>query len=165
MILRLAKEYGIDEKTSKQYVSTSVDMAKLFEMLVSVADVETARKFTSGPISAGWRSFESDDSKNVDGIVSIVKEYRDGGITDVEGNLRIRSYMTGEDMDVISSGSSNLDEMISEFLDENPNVIEDYRKNDKAANRVIGHVMKQTGGAYSSSDIVEATKRLIGERL
>ena len=165
MILRLVKEYGIDEKTSKQYVSTSVDMAKLFEKLVSVTDVETARKFTSGPISAGWRSFESDGSKDADEIVSIVKDFKDNKITDVEGNMRIRSYMTGEDLDTVSAGSSNLDELISEFLDKNPNVIEDYRKNDKAANRVIGQVMKQTGGAHSSSDIVEATKRLIEERL
>lgn len=165
MILRLVKEYGIDEKTAKQYVSTSVGMAELFEELVSVTDTETARKFTSGPISAGWRSFESDGSKDADEIISIVREFKNGRITDVEGNMRIRSYMTGEDMEVLSAGSADLDELISEFLDGNPNVIEDYRKNEKAANRVIGHVMKQTGGAHSSSDIVEATKRLIEERL
>lgn len=165
MILRLIKEYGIDDRTAKQYVSTSVEMAKLFEELVSVADTETARRFTSGPISAGWRAFESDDEKSIEEIVSIVREFKEGKITDVEGNMRIRSYMTGEDLEVLSAGSADLDVMISEFLDENPNVIEDYRKNEKAANRVIGHVMKQTGGAHSSSDVVEATKRLIEKRL
>ncbi|MBQ2486427.1 MAG: Asp-tRNA(Asn)/Glu-tRNA(Gln) amidotransferase subunit GatB, partial [Candidatus Methanomethylophilus sp.] len=55
--------------------------------------------------------------------------------------------------------------IINGLLDENPQVVKDYRKNEKAANRIIGSVMKQTGGAYSSSDVVSATKRLIESRL
>ena len=44
-------------------------------------------------------------------------------------------------------------------------VVDDYRKNPKAANMIIGMAMKQTGGAYSSSDIVEAVTRMIETRL
>jgi Asp-tRNA(Asn)/Glu-tRNA(Gln) amidotransferase B subunit len=42
-------------------------------------------------------------------------------------------------------------------------VIADYKKSEKAANRIIGIVMKETGGAYPSSDIVESAKRILDE--
>ena len=61
--------------------------------------------------------------------------------------------------------AADLDALIVKFLDENPGLIDDYRKNDKAANKVIGFVMKNSGGQYSSSDVVDATKRLIESRL
>ncbi len=97
--------------------------------------------------------------------MSIVRDFTNGKITDTECGLRIKAFLTGTDVDSVNAGSADLDAMISEYLDGNPSVVEDYRKNEKAANRVIGHVMKQTGGAYSSADIVDATKKLIGERL
>ena len=61
--------------------------------------------------------------------------------------------------------SADLDALIEKAIDDNPSVLNDYRKNEKAANRIIGTVMKQTGGKYSSADIVTATKRLIENRL
>ncbi|MDD2410384.1 MAG: Asp-tRNA(Asn)/Glu-tRNA(Gln) amidotransferase subunit GatB [Candidatus Methanomethylophilaceae archaeon] len=165
MIIRLTKEYGIDERTAKQFVSTSVDLARLFEDLAAATDAETARTWTSGAISAGWRAFEARGGKDASEAVSIVRDFTNGKITDTECGLRIKAFLTGTDVDSVNAGSADLDAMISEYLDGNPSVVEDYRKNEKAANRVIGHVMKQTGGAYSSADIVDATKKLIGERL
>lgn len=165
MTIRLMKEYDLDEKTSKQFVSTSMELAKLFEELVAAVGVDTAMKLTSGPISSGWKVFESRGIDDTADIISIAEEFEAGVITDTESNLRIRSYLTGDDMEAISAGSADLDAIISEYLDDNPSVIDDYRKNEKAVNRVIGHVMKQTGGAHSSSDIVEAATRLVKERL
>lgn len=165
MTLRISKEYGIDERTAKQFVSTSVELARLFEELAAATDAETARTWTSGAVSAGWKAFEARGGGDTSEVISLVVKFRAGEITDTECNIRIRAFLTGTDADEVRSGSSDLDSMIGEYLDANPSVIEDYRKNEKAANRVIGHVMKQTGGAYSSADIVDATKRLIGERL
>ena len=73
--------------------------------------------------------------------------------------------MTGEDASAVMGAAADLDALIVKFLDENPGLIDDYRKNDKAANKVIGFVMKNSGGQYSSSDVVDATKRLIESRL
>ena len=42
-------------------------------------------------------------------------------------------------------------------------VLADYKKSEKAANRIIGIVMKETGGSYSSADIVDAAKRILDE--
>ena len=44
-------------------------------------------------------------------------------------------------------------------------MVSDYQKNEKAANKIIGLVMKSTGGNYSSSEVVEAVKRRIESRM
>ena len=73
--------------------------------------------------------------------------------------------MTGRTVTEMSASCADLEALVRKTIDENPSVVEDYRKNEKAANRIIGLIMKETGGQYSSSDIVDTTKRLIEERL
>ncbi|MDD3379127.1 MAG: Asp-tRNA(Asn)/Glu-tRNA(Gln) amidotransferase subunit GatB, partial [Candidatus Methanomethylophilaceae archaeon] len=79
-------------------------------------------------------------------------------------NLELKSFMTGTSVESVKNASADLEVIINKFLDGNPEIVEDSRKNDKAANRVIGYVMKETGGSYSSADIVAATKKLISAR-
>ena len=159
---RFEKQYGIDPKTARQIVSTSTELAALFEELASSTDVKTALSWVSGPISANWKQF---DVSRKDELAGIVKEFHSGNITDTECSIRIKSLMTGKSAEETAEAAGDLEQLISGLLDENPSVVEDYRKNEKAANRIIGTVMKQTGGKYSSSDIVSATKRLIESRL
>ncbi len=74
--------------------------------------------------------------------------------------------MTGEDASAVAESSEGLEKLISEYLDANPKIISDYGKgNTKAANSVIGYVKKNTGGQYSSSDVVETAKKIIESRL
>jgi aspartyl-tRNA(Asn)/glutamyl-tRNA(Gln) amidotransferase subunit B len=72
--------------------------------------------------------------------------------------------MTGQDAAAAQEDSADLESLINGFLDENPRIVADYRKNDKAANQVIGFVMRQTGGRYSSAEVVETAKKLIEAR-
>lgn len=97
--------------------------------------------------------------------MDIISKFADEKITDTECNLELKAYMTGKDTESLKGAAADLDAVISEYLDKNPAIVEDYRKNEKAANRVIGFVMKQTGGAYSSADVVTAATRLLKERL
>jgi aspartyl-tRNA(Asn)/glutamyl-tRNA(Gln) amidotransferase subunit B len=163
MTARLVKEYGIEEKIAKQLVSTSVSVAAFFEVLAAATDVPTAVTWTTGAISAHWKAYESTPEKDT-AIVAAVRSMFEKKTTDVECGLEIKSIMTGADAESIRSASADLDALINGFLDENPAVLEDCKKNDKAVNRVIGFVMKETGGAHSSSDIVSATMRIISER-
>ncbi len=164
-IERFGKEYGLDEKVSKQIVNTSMKLADIFEKIAKATDAETARSWTSGTISANWKVFEEKADEKGDELVEIVGEFYKKNITDTECGIRIKALMTGKSVEEASAGSADLEALIKKALDENPSVIADYAKNEKAANRIIGFVMKQTGGQYSSSDIVEATKKLIEERL
>ena len=162
MTLRLADQYGIDQKMAKQLVTTSVGLAELFETVANRTDVQNAVKWVVGPVSANWKSL---GDKDLLPIVDTICRFSAGDITDTECGIEIKSYMTGEDASAVMGAAADLDALIVKFLDENPGLIDDYRKNDKAANKVIGFVMKNSGGQYSSSDVVDATKRLIESRL
>ncbi|MCL2032464.1 MAG: Asp-tRNA(Asn)/Glu-tRNA(Gln) amidotransferase subunit GatB [Methanomassiliicoccaceae archaeon] len=162
---RLSKEYGIDGKTADQIVSTSIGLAEVFEMIAkATGSVKTAVSWTRGAVSSNWKAFEA-SGKDPEGIAGILKKLEDGKITDVEADMELNSYMTGRDAAAIKEQSADLSQIIDGYLDAHPEIIEEIKKNEKALNRVIGHVMKETGGKYSSSDIVSATKNALNSRL
>ncbi|MDR1690426.1 MAG: Asp-tRNA(Asn)/Glu-tRNA(Gln) amidotransferase subunit GatB [Candidatus Methanoplasma sp.] len=165
MAARLSKEYGLDEKTANQMVLTSVGLAELFELIVkATGDVQMAVSWTRGTISANWKAFEA-SGKDPAGISEILVRFGKGEITDVETDMGIKSYMTGKDAKTVKEQNADLEHIIAEYLDAHPEIIDEMRKNDKTVNRVIGHAMKETGGKYSSSDIVSVTKRLLESKL
>jgi aspartyl-tRNA(Asn)/glutamyl-tRNA(Gln) amidotransferase subunit B len=163
MAMRLGREYGIDEKTANQIVSTSVGLARAFEIVAKATDAQTAVSWTKGTISANWKSFEA-AGKDPEGIADIIKRFKDGGMTDVEADMELKAYMTGAEIGAIKGQSADMEQIINGYLDAHPEIIDEIQKNEKAVNRVIGHVMKETGGRYSSSDIVSATKNVLGQR-
>lgn len=164
MSLRMSTQYGIDQKMAKQLIATSVGLAETFEKVAGDYDVQTAVKWVAGPVSANWKAMEAAGRDTADALASIGRFVK-GEITDAECALEIKCAMTGQTADAAKGASEGLDKIVSTYLDENPGVIEDYRKNEKAANRVIGFVMKQSGGAHSSAEVLEAVKRNIESRL
>jgi len=164
MASRLSREYSISDKISKQIVNTSVKLAELFEDLIKATDPETAVSWTTGIISANWKALDADHEEKKDDILGIVKEFRAGKITDTETSIKLKTLITGQEA-ISAEDSGDLRSMITDYLNSNPSIIDDYRKNTKAANKVIGSVMKRSSGKYSSQDIVEATEELIKERL
>jgi len=165
MAARLSREYGIDEKTAHQMVSTSVNLAKIFETIAgATGSPQKAVSWTTGTIAANWKAFEA-SGKEPAGIVDIMKKFADGRMTDVETDLALRAYMTGSDVGAIKEQNADLDQIIVSYLDANPGIVDEIKKNEKAINRIIGHVMKETCGRYSSSDIVSAAKSALASRL
>jgi len=55
--------------------------------------------------------------------------------------------------------------IIVEYVEAHPEVLADYRKNPKAANMVIGHVMKESKGRHSSKEVVEEVKKELDKRV
>lgn len=164
-IARFQKDYSMDELSAKQIVNTSMRLADLFEELIKISDVDVAKSLTLGTITANWKMFEPSADEKLDDLKAIVVRFFKKEITDTQCNLELKALMTGKTAEETSESSSDLDELIEKALDENPAVLKDYVKNEKAANRIIGTVMKQTGGKYASADIVAATKRLIEKRI
>jgi aspartyl-tRNA(Asn)/glutamyl-tRNA(Gln) amidotransferase subunit B len=62
-------------------------------------------------------------------------------------------------------GDADLDRLIADYVDAHPEVLADYRKNSKAANTVIGHVMKESKGRYSSKEVVEEVRKELDKRV
>ena len=164
MVLRMANQYGIDQKMAKQLVSTSIGLAGIFESVAGKYGVQNAVKWVAGPLSANWASAVDRDVSD-DDIIGVIARFADGSITDTECALDLKCLMTGESKEAAMDASGDLDAIIAGFIDENPGIVSDYAKNDKAANKAIGFVMKSTGGKYSSSEVVDAVKRIIESRL
>ena len=163
MVLRLADQYKIEQKMAKQLVTTSVGLAETFETVAKDVDVQNAIKWVAGPVSANGKAME-ERGGDVSEVIPIIKRFAAGEITDTECGIEIKCIMTGVDAEAAKGASEGLEVLINKYLDENPAIISDYQKNDKAANKVIGFVMKQSGGQYSSAEVVETTKRLIESR-
>ena len=164
MALRMSQQYGIDQRMAKQLVSTSVDLAELFETVASRHGTQSAVKWVAGPVSSNWKSLETSGA-DASGVMRIIDRFAAGEITDTECGIEIKCLMTGEDIESAKGAAGDLDKLVSDYLDQNPGIIDDYRKNDKAANKAIGFVMKNSGGSYSSAEVVEAVRRLIESRL
>ncbi|MDR3282701.1 MAG: Asp-tRNA(Asn)/Glu-tRNA(Gln) amidotransferase subunit GatB [Candidatus Methanoplasma sp.] len=163
MALRLASQHGIDEKTARQVVSTSVGLAELFEDVVKAVGPDAAKSWI-GAVAARWKEFEGRSGDRA-GIVDILKDLSDGRINDVEAGMRLKSYMAGTTEEDVKAAFADLDALIEGYIDANLSILEEIRRNEKASNRIIGHVMKETGGAFSSTDIVSAVKMIVEKRL
>jgi Asp-tRNA(Asn)/Glu-tRNA(Gln) amidotransferase B subunit len=98
--------------------------------------------------------------------VTVVRQVAEREITDSEGRRRIGAIAAGECPADISCAvqDSLLESIISQYLDENPQVVKDYTANPRSANSAIGHVMKVAQGKYNSKEVVEAVKKEIERR-
>ncbi len=159
---RLVSSFGIGEATAKQLVLTSVSLTDLFEELCRHVPPERAVSWTTGPISGNWAVLQ-DQAKWPD-LVQIVEDDAEGRITDNEAKRRILS-LAGVRQETAAEGGDDLAKLISDFVDAHPEVLADYRRNPKAANTVIGHVMKESKGRYSSKEVVEEVKKEMEKRV
>ncbi|MCG7841372.1 MAG: Asp-tRNA(Asn)/Glu-tRNA(Gln) amidotransferase subunit GatB, partial [Methanomassiliicoccales archaeon] len=160
---RLMADHGINEVTAKQLVLTSSSLADMFELLCRSVSSEKAVTWTMGPISSNWSALQ-DHHELWSEVVAAVKADSDGEITDNEAKRRILS-LAGVKQETAEAGDADLDHMISDFIDAHPEVLANYRKNVKAANTVIGHVMKESRGRYSSKDVVEEVRKELEKRV
>lgn len=163
---QLAEKYDVAKDFIKQLSATDAGLPKIFAEIADKTDAIFAKKYVSGVITSNWK-FTKDSRKKLDNYVDTLLDAFDGKITDIEAELKLKKYFRGDDGEDAKEEcvDADLDSLISKALDENPSVLEDYKKNEKAANRIIGTVLKESGGKYSSAQVVQQTKKMIEKRL
>ena len=165
---RLSAEYGIDRTSIRQIVLTSSTLTDFLERLCSNMPPDIAVPWVLGPLSANWkyleRRLDEDLSDRIENTIQMVIR---GDITDSEARMRIGAFARGGGAETTqdSKERSTLAELVSECIDQNPQVLFDFRSNKRAANFVIGQIMRETKGKYSSSEIVETVNKEIERRL
>lgn len=165
MAKRFQVEYGLNEQMSRQLVQTSMELAQLFESMVQSISVADVLPWITGPISSLWSESKPEVRAGLGPeLTAIVASFSRGEMNDQECQLRLRALMTGEEFSILESSAGDLEKDIEEYLDDNPAIMDDYRKNEKSANRVIGEIMRSSGGRYSSSQVVEAVKIIMEKR-
>ncbi|NLL94816.1 MAG: Asp-tRNA(Asn)/Glu-tRNA(Gln) amidotransferase subunit GatB [Thermoplasmatales archaeon] len=166
---RLVGDYGLDPKVAEQIVHTSCRMASLFTTVADATDTETSRYWVMSVASDHKDALDAISDAEF-GDVSVIAadlavKQKAGEITDTECAIRMGCLLGGEDTPECSVARGNLEEIINRLIDENPGVLGDYAKNEKALNRIIGLAMRETRGAYSSSEVVLTAKKLVEARL
>lgn len=168
MAARLASRHAIDQATSRQIVTTSRTLADLFERLCATLPPEVAAAWILGPLSSNRDLLEDrmGDTLARD-IERVLQAVVGGEMTDSEARLRIDALGKGESADFAPEGTGDgqLRELVAECIDENPEVLSDFKTNKRAANFVIGQIIRTTRGKYASSEIVEAVNKEIERRL
>ena len=159
--LRLSESYGLNPTASRQLVLTSWELADIFESIAGESGIEAASTWTLGPITANWKDLQKKlDDVLITEIKRIVLAVKRGEMNDNEGKMRISSLASGSAMEEPSGGpTEGLEDMIRTMVDEHPEIINDYKKNERAANFLVGLVLKETKGRYSSKEIIEKIKK------
>lgn len=165
---RLVQQYGVPESTAKQLVLTSMALVDLFEDLCRKVPAEKAVQWTLGPINSNWTRFEEliKEGRTPE-IVEIVVDDASGKINDNEARLKLLRLAGAieEATDHECEEHIDISSLVDGYLKEHPEVLADLRTNPKAANSVIGYVMKETKGRHSSKDIVKCVNEEIEKRV
>ncbi|NLT37468.1 MAG: Asp-tRNA(Asn)/Glu-tRNA(Gln) amidotransferase subunit GatB [Methanomassiliicoccus sp.] len=164
---RMQKEHGIGAQAARQIVLTDWELADLFESLSRRVGGETAMSWTMGPISSGWKVLKANADGAWEKVTDIVMAVSEGRMSDSEGRLRIVALSGGQEIEETNNGpSTDLDSLIVRLVDQHPEVVKDFNKgNEKAANFLIGLVMKETKGQFASKVIAEKMKKELGKRV
>ncbi len=162
---RLEKEYGLPFATAKQLVATSWDLADLFEELAAKIGAEKAASWSQGALSSRWKGLQERMSSELRStLIETVVAAAEGTMTDSEAKLRIEALAKGKEMTANAATDVDVEQLIAQLADEHPEVVADYKTNPKAANFIIGRVMKETKGLFSSQEIAEKTKKELESR-
>jgi len=165
---RIGSEYTLDRVTARQIVMTSSGLADLFERLCTSLPSEAVATWILGPLSSNWNVLEKRmDERLLREIEGILQAVVIGKITDSEARRRIDGLQKGEGVKDIHEGEEKgeLGELVNACIDENPEVLSDFRTNKRSANFVIGQIIRQTKGKYGSGEIVEVVNKEIEKRL
>jgi aspartyl-tRNA(Asn)/glutamyl-tRNA(Gln) amidotransferase subunit B len=87
-------------------------------------------------------------------LAKLIKYVQEGKITGKIAKSFVEDLMKGKGVDEIIektgkkriADEDELSNLVQEVIDENPNIVKDYRKNPKALQALIGRVMKKTRG-------------------
>ena len=61
--------------------------------------------------------------------------------------------------------ADDLGQIVARLVDSHPEVVKDYRTNPRAANFLIGQVMKETQGRYASQEVSGMIRKELEKRV
>ncbi|MFP4196178.1 MAG: Asp-tRNA(Asn)/Glu-tRNA(Gln) amidotransferase subunit GatB [Methanomassiliicoccales archaeon] len=159
---RMADQYSVPYSMVRQVALTSWKLTDLMESLMEKRTPKEVIPWVTGPLSS--LKEELDGLEDLDRLELLVIKALDGEITDTEAERQIQALLRSEER---GEGGSEpgLVELINDLIERNPGIVEDFRGNEKAANHLIGRVMRECGGSFSSQEVVETVRRELEKRL
>ena len=164
---RLEREHGLALSSGRQIVLTSWELADMFEKLAARFGSEVATTWSLGPLASHWKALrERHGARLEEHVVPIIQDVHVGRITDAEARMCL-DVLAGREAPVASAPAADgdLGDLVSRLVDAHPEVVKDYRANPRAANFLIGQVMKETQGRYGSKEVSDMIRKELEKRV
>lgn len=165
---RLSREYSIGLTEARKIVFTSYALTDLFEDLLSKFPANKVLPWILDQLVPNWPALKKRMTEDLrSSILTTIGAILDGSISESEGRKMLVSLIKGEGPVLVTQElkTEEMIELICSVLEEHPEIISDYRTNKRAANFVIGQIMKALKGRCSSDDIAKLVISEIEKRL
>jgi aspartyl-tRNA(Asn)/glutamyl-tRNA(Gln) amidotransferase subunit B len=165
---RLSREYGIGLAEAKKIVFTSYAFADLFEDISSKFPTNKVPMWILDQLAANWSALEKRMTEDLrTSLLKTIGSILSGSISESEGRKMLVSIIKGEEFVGTSQeiDTRELNELICSILNEHPEIVSDYKTNKRAANFVIGQVMKALKGRCSSDEVARLVKNELERRI
>lgn len=171
---RYVEEYGLSKEMAAALCS-DFDLTKTFEKLTDNKDTKLVANLLSGSVKKvlnyneiRFRESELDKEKLLKVIEMLEKEE----ITERNAEMIIREVAVGDkDPEEVKEekgfgkvSGGKLEETINEVLEENKDVVKDYRNGkEEALNHLVGQIMKKSGGNADPQNARELLEKKIND--
>ncbi len=168
---RFQEQYGLKEKLVESLV-TEQELADDFEQLVEEHDTDLVAAWLTGELkkTLNYNEFSYSESgveyNHLDYVISLLEENK---ISDRNAEELLRELVEEprdpeqivEEEDLLKADDSEVDSIVSDVIDENPDAVEDYESGEEGAiNFLVGQVMQNSGG---KADPKTAREKILAE--
>ncbi len=168
---RFAKEYQLDEK-SIETLTYNKDLGECFENLKSYFDKIEPKEKKLNLIKLSSDLLINTKAKDYnippDNFFQLVTMVADGSISSTRAKMILPNIIDKNPLDVIEekgkqiSDTGELEKIIKEVINNNPKVVEDYKKGkENAFQYLIGQIMAKTKGKASPSIVNRILKEAL----
>lgn len=165
----IAKKFNLPESDVRSLILDSKPLGELLEDIAQNVDPSRALRWISSVVKAEhYKHSEVSFSLIKSEIERVIAADSAGKLSDVVVKEAIkRIFETGEagELTEIEEAEGELEKMISNILETEPNLLEEIRRQPKAINSIVGKIIKQSKGRYDSKKIFEAVQKEVEKRL
>ncbi len=168
---RFQEQYGLKEKLVESLV-TEQELAEDFEELVEEHDTDLVAAWLTGELKKTLNYNEltySESGVKYEHLEYVIELLEEDSISDRNAEELLRELVDEprdpeqivEEEDLLKADDSEVDSVVSEVVEENPDAVEDYNSGDEGAiNFLVGQVMQSSGG---KADPKTAREKLLEE--
>lgn len=166
--LELAKRFGLDDADVKSLLLDSKELGELLEEISQRVDPRKALRWIGSVVKAEHYKHPEIRLASVKSeLERVILADSEGKISDVVAkNAFKKIFETGNagELTALEEAEEELERMVIEIFDNEPELIEEIKRQPKAINSVVGRIIKRSEGRYDSKRIFEAVKSEIEKR-
>lgn len=167
--LELAKRFGLDDADVKSLLLDSKELGELLGDISQRVDPKKAFRWISSVVKAEHYKHPEIRLASVKSeLERVILADSEGKISDVVAKSAFKKiFETGNagELTALEEAENELERMVIEIFDTEPELLEEIKKQPKAINSVVGRIIRKSGGKYDSKRIFSAVQKEIEHRI